>query len=367
MWSLPDIKTMNAEAVKNVKRTPKEIYAALDEYVIGQNEAKMALSVAVHRHYHQLLTPNCKISPANILLIGPTGVGKTHLVRTLADILQVPVAFVSANDYSETGYIGRSVGDMVRELYLKASENRGAAEHGIIFIDEIDKLAANSYCSSDRDVSGRSVQEELLDLLESGGLRKFSCGFNLKEEVELDASKILFIAAGAFDGLNQAVREKHRRKSAIGFSLAEAGAVLPESVGFSIEPADLDDYGLIPELLGRFSVICSLVPLSRNDLVRIMVEPEDSILKEYQEYLHSFGVEIKFQKRALEMVAEIAQERNTGARGLRSVLEKVLQPYFFGLEDNQQMNSRIIIDEKTVQLRLRHVHHAIASSFSLGS
>jgi len=366
MWSLPDIKRMNEEAVKNVRATPREIYAALDEYVIGQNEAKMALSVIVHRHYHQLLTADGKISPANILLFGPTGVGKTHLIRTLAAFLEVPVAFVSANDYTETGYIGRSVGDMVEELYRKAGGNRKKAEQGIIFIDEIDKLAAKVSYIGVRDISGRSVQEELLDLLESDGPRKFSCGVHLNKEAELDISRIMFIAAGAFDGLIRAVREKHREKSGIGFNSVEASSALPESAGFSIETSDFEDYGLIPELLGRFPVICPLVPLSRNDLVRIMIEPENSILKEYHDYLYSFGVEVEFKKRALEMVAEIAQQSNTGARGLRSVLEKVLQPYFFRLGNNQKVNSRIIIDEKTVKLRARYANRAVPSSFSSG-
>lgn len=332
---------------------PRETYAALDKYVIGQNEAKTALSIAVHRHYHQLLTPEGKISPSNILMVGPTGVGKTYLIRTLAAFLQVPVAFVSANEFTETGYVGRSVGDIIGELHRKAGGSRKKAEQGIIFIDEIDKLAERGSAfghNSNRDVSGRSVQEELLDLLESSGSRKVSFGKHLNREVECDTSRILFIAAGAFNGLDQIVKENCRQKGRIGFIPTKTSLSSLENTGSSIDPANLERYGLIPELLGRFSVICSLAPLSEDNLTHIMVEPKDSLLEEFQGYFRSFGVEVKFKKEATKEIAKIAMGRGTGARGLRSVLEAVLQPHFFKLENNNggQLGKRIIIDEKAV-------------------
>ncbi|MDO9527523.1 MAG: AAA family ATPase, partial [Syntrophales bacterium] len=274
--------------------------------------------------------------------------GKTYLVRTLAAFLKVPVAFTSANEYSETGYVGRSVGDMVEELYKKAGENRKKAEQGIIFIDEFDKLAERGSDfdhNTNRDVSGRSVQEELLDLLESDGSRTVSFGKHLNQEMEFDTSRILFIAAGAFNGLDRIVKKNRHQKTGIGFVSAKTSSASLENAGSSIESTDLESYGLIPELLGRFPVICSLAPLSEDNLTHIMVEPKDSILEEFQGYFRSFGVEVEFKEGALKKIAHIAAERGTGARGLRSVLEAVLQPYLFKLEDNNggQPGKRIII------------------------
>lgn len=345
-------KRKEEPAIKKAPQ-PRETYAALNKCVIGQDKTKIALSVAVHRHYHQLLTPNCKISPTNIMMVGPTGVGKTFLVRTLADFLGVPVAFTSANEYSETGYVGRSVGEMVEELKRKSGGSRKKAEQGIIFIDEIDKLAERaSYFdhNSNRDVSGRSVQEELLDLLESGGPRNFSYGKHLHHQIEFDTSKILFIAAGAFNGLDKVTLENRREKAEVGFVPTKISVASPKDTNSSIEPAELESYGLIPELLGRFPVICHLAELSAEDLVRIMVEPKDSIVQEYRELFRSFDVEIEFKTEALKEVARIAAERGTGARGLRSVLETTLQPYLFKLADNKdgQTEKCIVINEKSV-------------------
>ncbi|MDO9529570.1 MAG: AAA family ATPase, partial [Syntrophales bacterium] len=236
----------------------------------------------------------------------------------------------------------------------KAGGNRKKAEQGIIFIDEIDKLAEQSSDFdhySNRDVSGRSVQEELLDLLESGGSRNVLFGNHLQQQMELDTSRILFIAAGAFNGLDRIVKENRRWKAGIGFVSAKTSSAFSENVGSSIGPADLESYGFIPELLGRFPVICSLASLSENNLASIMVEPKNSILGEYQKYFRSFGMEVEFKEGALKKIAQIAAERGTGARGLRSVLEAVLQPYLFAVGDSgsQAIEKQVTIDEKMVE------------------
>ncbi len=330
---------------ENIPKSPKEIYDVLSRKVIGQEEAKKVLSTSIFHHY-QIIMGNTELRSGNILLIGPTGVGKTYLVRTLTDCFNVPVVFCSANEFTETGYVGKSVGDIIDELLDKANCDIIRAERGIVFIDEIDKIATRgSFFQhySDRDVSGRSVQEELLDLLESTGRKTFRYGPYLNKQVPLDISKVLFIAAGAFDGL-ETIHQEKRRKQPIGFVATHSEKI--DRVYNQIEVEDLINYGLIPELVGRFSTIVSLSPLSKEDLVRIMVEPEETILKNYKNYFMHFGIELEVERPVLEKIAELAYERKTGARGLRSILESLLRPYCFSVSNNQHKKARLVICEK---------------------
>jgi len=321
---------------------PSEIYNVLSRKVIGQEEAKRVLSIAAFHHYQNIKVEN-RLKAGNIILIGPTGVGKTYLVRTLAEYLKVPVVFCSANEFSETGYVGKSVSDIIGELWGKADSDSEKAGKGIIFIDEIDKIATCSSIlshHSNRDVSGRSVQEELLDILESSGKRTFSYGPFLHNKVTMDASKILFIAAGAFDGLETMCQ---RKLHVMGFAVTNEW----KNDGYSqIETEDLINYGLIPEFVGRFSAIVPLSHLDKEDLIRVMGEPEDSILSQYREYFRQFGVELEVKLPALEKIAALALERKTGARGLRSILDVILRPYLFNLTGENCDASRIVIDER---------------------
>lgn len=340
---------------------PKDIKKILDDYVIGQDRAKIALSVAVYNHYKRISQKGdddsgVEIQKSNVLLLGPTGVGKTFLAQTLAKTLKVPFAIADATTLTEAGYVGEDVENILLRLIQAADYDVELAEKGIIYIDEIDKISRMSENRSiTRDVSGEGVQQALLKILEGtvanvppqGGRKHPN-----QEFIPINTSNILFICGGAFDGLEQMI-EKRAGNNTVGFGskIMQKAEKEKKCLLNEVTPHDIVKYGLIPELVGRLPVIVNLEPLDPSALVRILTEPKNAIIKQYKKLFGIDGIDVEFTPDAVNKIASLAHERGTGARGLRAIMEEAMQPVMYNapsVSDGEKKLSKVVITEKVI-------------------
>ena len=343
-----DVQTYNVDKLP----TPKEIKAHLDEYIIGQDEAKTTIAVAVYNHYKRInYNSNIELDKSNVIIAGNSGCGKSLIARTIAKMLNVPFCIADCTSLSATGYVGEDVESILTRLLQNCNYDVKAAEHGIVFLDEFDKIANKNSGnpSITRDVSGEGVQQAMLKLLEDGDINVPPQGGRKHPEqpfIKVNTKNILFICAGAFVGLDKIVMSRNNRKS-IGFIQEDNSSkeITEENVLDNVTTSDLRKFGFIPEILGRLPVYTHVNKLTKDDFIRILTEPKNAIIKQYKELFKIDGIELEFDKEAIEYIAEKASENCIGARGLRGIVEKIMKKYMFELPESDVKQLTITIDD----------------------